>query len=52
MLLAVTHVFRLLALGHKIPVPLGAWGSGVVTLLVVPLSVWLYQRYRVRGTVF
>jgi len=50
-LLGVTHVFRLLALGHKIPVPLGAWGSGLVTLLVVPLSIWLYQRYRVRGTI-
>jgi len=51
-LLGVTHMFRLLALGHKIPVPLGAWGAGLVTLAVVPLSIWLYQRFRVRGTVF
>ena len=26
---SIAHVFRLLALGHKIPVPLGAWGSGM-----------------------
>jgi lipopolysaccharide export system permease protein len=51
MLLGVTHVFRALALGHKIPVALGAWGPGLVSLLLMPISFWLYQRYRVRGTI-
>ncbi|MFC1611577.1 LptF/LptG family permease, partial [Myxococcota bacterium] len=51
-LLSVTHMFRLMALGHKIPVYLGAWGAGLVSLAILPLSVVLYQRYRVRGSIF
>jgi lipopolysaccharide export system permease protein len=52
LLLSTTQIFRLLALGHKIPASLGAWGSGLVTLALLPLSFWLYRRFRVRGTVF
>ncbi len=51
-LLSVTHTFRLLALGHKIPPALGAWGASLFALALLPLSFWLYHRYRVRGSVF
>jgi lipopolysaccharide export system permease protein len=50
-LLALTQVFRLLALGHEIPAWLGSWGVGLVTLLLLPISFRLYRRYRVRGSV-
>jgi hypothetical protein len=50
-LLALTQVFRLLALGHEIPAPLGAWGVGLVALAFSPASFALYRRYRVRGSV-
>jgi lipopolysaccharide export system permease protein len=52
LLLSVTQVFRLLALSHKIPVPLGAWGVGLVSLLALPLSLSAYKRYRVRGSLW
>ena len=51
-LLSTTQIFRLLALGHKIPVPLGAWGAGLFALMLLPLSFWGYRRFRVRGTLF
>lgn len=50
-LLALTQVFRLLALGHEIPAPLGAWGVGLFALAFSPASFALYRRYRVRGSV-
>ncbi|MEO1173454.1 MAG: LptF/LptG family permease, partial [Myxococcota bacterium] len=51
-LFVVTYFFRLLALSHSIPVPLGAYGIFSVCLLLAPLSAWSYRRYRVRGSVF
>ncbi|MEM6533013.1 MAG: LptF/LptG family permease [Myxococcota bacterium] len=51
-LFVVTYFFRLLALSHTIPVPLGAYGIFSVCLLLAPLSAWSYRRYRVRGSVF
>ncbi len=51
-LLSLTHVFRLMALGRKIPAPLGAWGVDIVCLLALPLSFWLYRRWRTRGSLF
>lgn len=50
-LLGLTQVFRLLALGHEIPAPLGAWGVGLVTLALLPASFSLYRRFRVRGSI-
>lgn len=51
-LLSLTYVFRLLALARRVPTPLGAWGINLLCLLLVPLSVFLYQRYRTRGTIW
>ncbi len=51
LLLSVTHLFRLLALSHKLPVPLGAWGAALVCVLALPLSALAYRRFRVRGSV-
>ena len=50
-LLSATQLFRLLALAHKIPLSFGAWGSGIVTLLLLPLSFLAYRRFRMRGSV-
>ncbi len=43
--LACGQVFRLLALGHKITAPLGAWGVFAVALVGLPLAI----RYNRRG---
>jgi LPS export ABC transporter permease LptG len=51
-LLSLTQVFRLLALAHKIPTPLGAWGVSLVCLVLVPLSFLAYQRFRQTGSLF
>ncbi len=51
-LLSLTYVFRLLALSHKIPAPLGAWGINLACLGLAPLSFALYQRYRRRGSLW
>jgi LPS export ABC transporter permease LptG len=51
-LLSLTHVFRLLALGRKIPAPIGAWGVNLVCVVGLPLSFWLYRRWRTRGSLF
>jgi len=51
-LLAVTHTFRLLALGHKISVALGVWGPGLVSLALIPVSLLAYKRFRVRGSLW
>ncbi len=48
-LFVVTYMFRLLALGHKLPVGLGAYGIFSTCLLMIPSSAALYRRYRVRG---
>lgn len=40
--LSLSQVFRLLALGHKIPAPLGAWGNLLACLIAAPASFWLY----------
>ncbi len=50
--LALGQVFRLLALGRRIPAPLGAWAIDLVCLLLVPLSVAAYRRYLRRGSLF
>ena len=50
--LSLTQVFRLLALARRIPSPLGSWGIDLSILLFVPVSVFLYQRYRKRGSLF
>lgn len=44
--LALSHVFRLLALAHKISPALGAWGGPVACLVAVPMSYALYRRLR------
>lgn len=49
---AMTYFFRLLALGQKIPAPWGAWGVVCVLAASVPLSHRLYQRFRVRGSLW
>lgn len=45
-ILALTHVFRLMALGHTIPSPLGAWGIGLLCVAAFPVSLWLRSRRR------
>ena len=40
-LLSVTHVFRMLSLGHSIAPWLGAWGMGILSFPCLPLSAWL-----------
>ncbi len=49
-LLAMIQLFRLLALGHTIPIAIGAWGPGIVALAMLPVSLALYNRYRVHGS--
>jgi len=39
-LLSVTHIFRMLSLGHSVPPWVGAWGMGLLSLPCVPLSFW------------
>jgi lipopolysaccharide export LptBFGC system permease protein LptF len=51
-LLSVAQTFRVLALRHSIPVELGAYGAALVSVLVLPLSLLAYRRFRIRGTVF
>ncbi|MEK7703520.1 MAG: LptF/LptG family permease [Myxococcota bacterium] len=50
--LSLSQVFRLLALGRKIPAPMGSWAIGIVSVCAVPVSYWLYDRYRTRGSVW
>lgn len=50
--LSVTQVFRLLALAHKIPAPIGAWGAPLLCIVAIPLSYWLYQYRRIHGAWF
>ncbi len=52
LLLATIHVFRILALGHKLPPSLGAYGAGLLALTLLPASFLLYRRFRVRGGLF
>lgn len=49
MLFSLMYVFRLMALGHKVPPSLGAWGLVLASALAVPPSYLLYRRYRTRG---
>ena len=44
--LATSQVFRLLALGHKIAAPWGAWGGVVVAVALLPWSFRLYRSHR------
>lgn len=37
--------FRMLALGHKLPLGLGAWGGAVLCLICFPISVILSRRH-------
>ncbi|MEO0459656.1 MAG: LptF/LptG family permease [Myxococcota bacterium] len=48
-LFVMMYFFRLLALGHRIPVFLGAYGIPVTCLVAIPINAWMYRRYRVRG---
>lgn len=48
-LFVVTYLFRILALGHKLPVALGAYGIFTTCLVLVPTSALLYRRYRIHG---
>jgi LPS export ABC transporter permease LptG len=50
--LSLTQVFRLLALAHRVPPAMGAWGIDVVCLGIVPLSALWRERVRRRGTLF
>lgn len=52
LVLAGANVFRLLALGRKIYVPLGAWGVCVVCAGMIPVSWALQRRARIRGSIF
>lgn len=45
----LTYFYRLLALGHQIPVMLGAYGIPLTCIALLPASVALYRRYRLRG---
>jgi lipopolysaccharide export LptBFGC system permease protein LptF len=51
-LLSLTYVFRLLALSHRLPPALGAWGIHAFCLALAPVSMLLAQRYRTRGTLW
>ncbi len=46
MLLTLMYTFRMLALGHQIAAPFGAWGLSLVILAALPLSFWSYRRLR------
>ena len=50
--LSATQVFRLLALGRKIDVELGAWGVALTCFVVLPFSWMAQRRKRTRGAVF
>ncbi|MCK5688848.1 LptF/LptG family permease [Myxococcota bacterium] len=52
LLIASMQVFRLLALAHRFPPALGAWGGAITALILMPFSYWGYHRYRTRGSVF
>ncbi|MED5463401.1 MAG: LptF/LptG family permease [Myxococcota bacterium] len=52
LVLSGANVFRLLALGRQIYVPLGAWGVGLVCAGLIPLSWALQRRARIRGSIF
>jgi LPS export ABC transporter permease LptG len=43
-LLSLSHLLRMLALGQKIPVVLGGWGLTLVCLVFMPVSYFLYRR--------
>jgi lipopolysaccharide export system permease protein len=51
-MLALTQVFRFLALARRLPVELGAWGLDAVALACVPVSLALRERVRRRGSLF
>lgn len=50
--LSLTQVFRLLALGGKINAGFGAWGVAFVCLLALPVSWIAQRRIRIRGSLF
>jgi lipopolysaccharide export LptBFGC system permease protein LptF len=50
--LALSQIFRVLALAHKIAAPWGAWGAPAVCIAAIPVSYALYQRRRTRGAWF
>lgn len=50
--LAISHVFRLLALGHQIHVFLGAWGVSLVCVIGIPISWYAQRRLKIRGHLF
>jgi lipopolysaccharide export system permease protein len=51
-MLSADQVFRLMALGRKISPVLGAWGVGLLCLVVIPISWALQRRARIRGSIF
>ena len=51
-LLSLWYIFRLLALSHRLSPAAGAWGLDVLAVALAPVSSWLYQRHRTRGSIF
>ena len=45
-LLTLMYTFRMLALGHQLAAPLGAWGLSLTILAAMPISFWSYRRLR------
>ncbi len=45
-LLTLMYTFRMLALGHQIAAPLGAWGLSLAILAAMPVSFWSYRKLR------
>jgi lipopolysaccharide export system permease protein len=45
-LLTLMYSFRMLALGHQIAAPLGAWGLSLTILAAMPVSFWSYRKLR------
>jgi len=52
LMLSVDQMFRLLALGRKIDPLAGAWGVGVLCIVIAPISWAIQRRVRIRGSLF